>query len=284
MASLSTAAVKEDAGSLCIQAAERNNRRTTCIMHFHTTGNSTDSVRSFACSQKWDASRRARYRGESTSVHNVHTRTWVSLQVGLLASLLHRVVPINEKWLIRSGSAPGYRTVGLLFRDKSNRFCFLQFQLAWLSNNKSCYWHPELFLLGAGRLRNGRCLQGSGTQGSLLLTGAKKPEIALPTERCTISRQQCRERNGLRYKTSVHIQPTTRQTTVTCLTNLILYLVTVSLYYVLAVTSRQMRRLNFKETYTAHFRALATAAYRGCKIYQLRLVEFEPSNPASRKH
>ena len=159
------------------------------------------SVPSFACSHKWDPSRGARYCGENTSVHNVHTRAWVSLQVGLLASLLHRVVPINEKWLIRRGLALGYRTVGLLFRGKSNHFCFLQFQPAWLSNNKSCYWHPELFLLGAGRLRNGRCLQGSGTQGSLLLTGAKKPEIALPTERCTISRQQRRERNGFRYKT-----------------------------------------------------------------------------------
>jgi len=92
--------------------------------------------------------------------------------------------------LTRNGwSAPGYRTVGLLFKGKSNHLFFLQFQLAWLNNNKSCYWHPELFLLGAGRLRNGRGLQGSGTQGSLLLTGAKKPEIALPKERCTISRQ-----------------------------------------------------------------------------------------------
>lgn len=75
-------------------------------------------------------------------------------------------------------------------------------------------------MLGAGRLRNGRCLQGSGTQGSPLLTGAKKPEIAFPTERCTISRQQRRERNGFRYTTQVHILPTTRQTTiVTCLFN-----------------------------------------------------------------
>jgi len=157
------------------------------------------SVPSFACSQKWDNFRRARYCGESNSVHDVHTRTWVSLHVGLLVSLLHRVGPINEKWLIRRGSATGYRR--RILEVNQTIYVFLQFQLAWLSNNKCCYWHPELFLLGAGRLRNGRCLQGSGTQGSQLLTGAKKPEIALPTERCTISRQQRRERNGFRYKT-----------------------------------------------------------------------------------
>ena len=47
----------------------------------------------------------------------------------------------------------------------------------------------------------GGAYRGQGHWGSLLLTGAKKPEIVLPTERCTISRQQRQERNGFRYKT-----------------------------------------------------------------------------------
>jgi hypothetical protein len=38
-----------------------------------------------------------------------------------------------------------------------------------------------LFLRGAGRLENGNGRQGSGTQGPVLVTGAKEPEIALPS-------------------------------------------------------------------------------------------------------
>lgn len=58
-------------------------------------------------------------------------------------------------------------------RGKSQ--CFLAFAII-----KTATGHVELFLRGAGRLQNGQGQQGSGTQGSELVTEANEPEIAPP--------------------------------------------------------------------------------------------------------
>lgn len=186
--------------SLCVQAAQRNDRRATC-MHFHTAGNSVALSTFFACSRN-----ETLLIALDIAVKAFRYTTYILVPGSACKSVCWHHFSTKSCPLTKNGwSGEDQRQViaqsGCCLGVNRTISVFLQFQLAWLSNNKSCYWHPELFLLGAGRLRNGRCLQGSGTQGSLLLTGAKKPEIALPTERCTISRQQRRERNGFRYKT-----------------------------------------------------------------------------------